>query len=413
MYFSLDDLGFARVDGTKGAPRTRNTRTGTHSMPRLFHVTTVPLSLRFLGGQVGFMKARGYDVHVVSSPGPLLDDFGRAEGVEAHAVPMSRRIDPGGDIVALARLIQLFRRHRPEIVHAHTPKGGLLGMMAATAARVPVRVYHMRGLPLVTATGAKRAVLAATERVSCGLASTTLSVSPSLRRRALDLGLASEDRIRVVLGGSGNGVDAQRRFRPSLERARGRAKRAELGIPESAEVIGFVGRLVREKGVVELASAWARLREARPDVHLVLVGPTEPEDPVPPEVLRALEADPRVHLLGFTEDTPALYEAFDLVALPTYREGFPNVLLEAAAMELPVVSTEVDGCVDAVVPGVTGELVPARDADALRRAIEGYLGDPERRRAHGVAARARVETRFEQQRLWEAIESLYRELASR
>jgi glycosyltransferase involved in cell wall biosynthesis len=379
-------------------------------MPRLFHVTTVPLSLRFLGGQVGFMRARGYEVHAVSSPGPLLDAFGRSEGVPVHAVPMSRRVDPAGDLRALARLIRLFRRHRPDIVHAHTPKGGLLGMMAAAAARVPVRVYHMRGLPLVTATGTKRVLLAGTERVACGLASTTLSVSPSLRRRALDLGLTSEDRIQVLLGGSGNGVDAQARFVPSPERARGRAARAALGIPEAAEVVGFVGRLARDKGLVELAGAWARLREARPAAHLVLVGPEEPEDPVPPAIARALEADPRVHLVGFTEDTPALYEAFDVVALPTYREGFPNVLLEAAAMSLPVVATEVDGCVDAVVPGVTGELVPARDAEGLRAAIERYLQDPARRVAHGAAARARVEARFEQERLWAAIEALYREL---
>ncbi len=379
-------------------------------MPRLIHVTTVPLSLRFLAGQVGFMKARGYDVHVVSSPGPLLTAFGEAEGVPVHAVPMSRRIDPAGDLRSLARLVALFRDLRPDIVHAHTPKGGLLGMMAAAGARVPARIYHMRGLPLATATGTKRALLAATERVACGLASTTLCVSPSLMRTALDFGLTRPSRIRVVLGGSGNGVDAQVRFRPSAGRARGRAKRVELGIPESCEVVGFVGRLVRDKGVVELATAWSRLRAERPDAHLVLVGPAEPEDPVPPEILRALEADPRVHLLGFTEDTPALYEAFDVVALPTYREGFPNVLLEAAAMELPVIATEVDGCVDAVAPGETGVLVPARDARALGDAIAAYLADPALRRAHGLAARARVETSFEQRRLWEAIEAIYREL---
>jgi glycosyltransferase involved in cell wall biosynthesis len=379
-------------------------------MPRLFHVTTVPLSLRFLGGQVGFMKSRGYEVEVVSSPGPLLDAFGRAEDVRTHAVPMSRRIDPPGDLLALAWLIRLFERHRPDIVHAHTPKGGLLGMIAAAAARVPVRIYHLRGLPLMTATGTKRVLLAGTERVASALSSRTLAVSLSLRRRALELGLTQAAHIEVVLGGSGNGVDAAARFRPSADRARGRAKRAALGIPEGALVVGFVGRLVRDKGVVELAAAWARICETRPSAHLVLVGPPEPEDPVPAEVLSALERDPRVHLVGFTEDVPALYEAFDLVALPTYREGFPNVLLEAAAMGLPVVATEVDGCVDAVAPGVTGELVEARDAAALARAIDGYLGDPERRLAHGRAGRARVLERFEQRRLWEGIEAVYRGL---
>ncbi|MBC7174018.1 MAG: glycosyltransferase, partial [Polyangiaceae bacterium] len=193
-------------------------------MTRLFHVTTVPLSLRFLRGQVAFMKERGYEVHAVSSPGALLESFGDEEGIRVHAVPMSRRVDPTADLVALGRLVALFRRHRPEIVHAHTPKGGLLGILAARIAGVPVRIYHMRGLPVVTATGTRRIVLATTERVSCALASLTLAVSPSLRERAVALNLAPEERIRVLLGGSGNGVDARVRFRRAGGAARTRAR---------------------------------------------------------------------------------------------------------------------------------------------------------------------------------------------
>lgn len=385
-------------------------RPARERMPRIFHVTTVPLSLRFLAGQVGFMRERGYEVHAVAAPGGMLDDFGAREGIEVHAVPMSRRIDPARDLAALGRLIALFRRHRPDIVHAHTPKGGLLGTMAASIAGVPVRIYHMRGLPIATATGARRRLLATTERISCGLATRTIAVSPSLRARALSLELARAQDVRVLLGGSGNGVDSRVRFHPAVARARRAAERDRLGLARDAEVIGFVGRLVRDKGIVELEAAWRAVRAARPRAFLVLVGPEEREDPVPSRVLASLRADPRVRMVGFTEDMPTAYAAFDLVVLPTYREGFPNVLLEAGAMGLPVVATEVDGCVDAVVHGETGVLVPARDAAALGAGIAGYLERPDLARAHGLAARRRVEERFDQRRLWEALEATYREL---
>jgi glycosyltransferase involved in cell wall biosynthesis len=172
-------------------------------------------------------------------------------------------------------------------------------------------------------------------------------------------------------------------------------------------VVGFVGRLVREKGVVELWDAWRTLRAELPDLRLVLVGPREPHDPIPAEVARALELDPRVLLAGSDRDTPRWFRAMDVVALPSWREGFPVVPLEAAAVALPVVATEVPGCVDAVVDGVTGRLVPPRDAVALAAALRAYLVDPALRARHGSAARARVLADFDQRRIWDALHAEY------
>lgn len=378
---------------------------------RLVHVTTVPMSLMFLRGQVGFMRGRGVEISAVSSPGPELDAFARSEGVAVRAVEMPRRITPLRDLVSVARLRRVLREIRPAIVHAHTPKGGLLGMIAATLAGVPVRVYHMRGLPLMTASGLKRRLLRATEALSCRLAHQVFCVSHSLRAVAVEEGVCPPAKIRVLLAGSGNGVDASGRFNPDAVGPRARTEtRARFGIPADASVIGFVGRLVRDKGLVELASAWQQLREDFPEARLLLVGPWEPQDPVPAEIRTRLESDPRVHLAGSDWNTPPLYAAMDLVALPTYREGFPNVPLEAAAMGLPVVATRIPGCVDAVWDGATGTLVPPRDGDALARALRAYLADRLLRQQHGCAGRERVLREFQQETLWEALYQEYLKL---
>jgi glycosyltransferase involved in cell wall biosynthesis len=374
---------------------------------KVIHVTTVPLSLMFLRGQPEYMRARGIDIQVVSSPGDELDTFARLEDVTATPIPMARAITPLADLRSLAQLWALFRRERPDIVHSHTPKGGLLGTIAATAAGVPVRLYHMRGLPLTGARGMKKQLLTLTERVSCALATEVLCVSHSLRTVALELGLADAARIRVLAGGSGQGVDANGRFDPHrVSAVDRRAFRTELGIPEDALLFAFVGRVVRDKGIHELCEAWQRVRAEIADAHLLVVGPEEPQDPISPEVRERLQRDPRVRLVGPTADTPRVYAAADVVVLPTYREGFPNVPLEAAAMERPVIATSIPGCVDAVADGVTGVLVPVKDAESLADAMLRYRS-PRLREQHAAAGRQRVLAFFARETLWHAIADTY------
>lgn len=375
---------------------------------KLVHITTVPDSFIFLRGQISFMKARGFEIHAISSPGPLLDQFAEQEGVHVYPVEMPRSITPLKDLRALFQIQNLLQKIQPDIVHAHTPKGGLLGMLAATMAGTPQRIYHMRGLPLMTAKDRKKLLLTLTEQISCGISHQVIAVGPSLREVAIAERLCPPDKITILGAGSGNGVDASRRFNPTLLGPDVRIQtRRRFDIPPDAPVIGFVGRIVHDKGIFELVEAWKNIRQTHPQAHLLVVGPFEPQDPIPPETEHILRTDPRIHLAGRTSDPAPLYAAMDMLVLPTYREGFPNVPLEAAAMELPVVATRIPGCTDAVLDGHTGTLVNPQDAPALEAAIRRYLDNPELRAQHGLAGRTRVLRDFIQSRIWTDLLSIY------
>lgn len=380
-------------------------------MPRLIHITTVADSFVFMRGQLAYIKERGFEIHGISSPGPLVDGIVERENIVMHTVEMPRKITPARDLLAVAELVKIIRRVDPDIVHSHTPKAGLLGMFAARLAGVDARVYHMRGLPMETATGYKRLLLAMSERVSCAIAQRVITVGESLRQTAIAEGLCPPEKISVMASGSSNGVDGRGRFNPErLPVGTGEEIRQRLGIPLQAEVIGFVGRLVRDKGIIEIVEAWQKIRETHRDVHLLLIGPFEERDAVSPRIRHILEEDQRIHLPGYVDDTPSHYAAMDILTLPTYREGFPNSVLEGAAMGLPVVASDIGPCREAVAHGQTGINVAVADAQALAAGWERYLEDAELRRRHGEAGRRRVLEEFDPQRIWEGIAQVYEEL---
>ena len=382
-------------------------------MPRvkLIHVTTIPLTLwSFFGGQIGFMKRAGYTVEAASAPGELLDRFTAREGIKVHPIPMARQITPLADLKTVARLMQLFRRSRPTIVHSHTPKAGLLSMIAACLARVPVRIYCIHGLPLATARGLRRLVLWLSERASCQLAHEVICVSHSLAADVVRLRICPAARMRVMGSGSSNGVDTERFSPARYDRAARRRLRSEYGVGECDLVIGFVGRVVADKGIRELLEAWQSLREEFPQLHLFVVGPEEDHDPIGSHCESVMRSDERVHLLGYAEDVAPLYASFDVVTLPSYREGLPNVPLEAAAMGLPVVVTDVPGCRDAVQHGITGALVDVGSGEQLADALRKYLGDADLRARHGAAGRERMQRDFSQATIWSEVDRTYRRL---
>lgn len=378
---------------------------------RLVHVTTVPMTLElFLRGQIGHLKQNGFEVIAVSSPGAALERVAARDGIEVHAVPMTRGMNPAADFLTTLRLWRLFVRLRPHIVHSSTGKAGPLAMLAAVLARVPIKVYSLRGIMIDRRMGAAKRILRAMESITCRCADRVLAVSRSVADFVVSEGLCPSCAIAVPAAGSSNGVDAAGRFNPATVSPDAVQRlRVRWGIPRDTVVIGFVGRLVAGKGIVELAAAWDKIRRRYHNAVLVTAGPVEHQDAVPEHIIEALRNDRRVVAVDYLDNDrmPLFYSMTDLVVLPTYSEGFPNVLLEAAAMALPVVATRVTGCVDAVEDHVTGVLVPSRDADALEAAIARYLEDPELRRRHGDAARERVLRSFRPEPVWDAVLAEY------
>ncbi|WP_322750727.1 MULTISPECIES: glycosyltransferase family 4 protein [unclassified Frankia] len=371
---------------------------------------TVPMSARILlRGQLANMRNRGYSVTLVSSPGPDLWTTAQREGVSVVPVHMERQITPLTDLRTLRELIRVLRKEKPTITKVGTPKAGLLGGLAAVAAGVPCRVYVLHGLRLETATGPKRALLWGAERVACLSAHRVLCVSPSLLREAERLRLLPRGKGVLLGNGTSNGVDSSR-FAPTEELLRAaKLLREKFRIPEDAKVIGFVGRLTGDKGVVELLAAHRILQQRFPSLFLLLVGEPDPDDPLPAGTASMLTA-PGVIQAGWLADTAPTYHVMDVLALPTYREGFPGVPLEAAAAGRPAVTTSATGAVDSVVNGLTGYVVAPRDATALADALGRLLADPELAHRMGRNGQERVRRDFDRQVIWDTNDRLFRQL---
>jgi glycosyltransferase involved in cell wall biosynthesis len=381
----------------------------TSSNSRVLIAVTSPMACGFYRGVLGHLRRSGWEPTLLASPGTLLTQIAAAEGVPTIAVPMEREIWLRGDLRAFWQLCRALFKLRPTIVDASTPKAGLLTGLAAWLTRVPCRVYTLRGLRLETATGFKRALLWCAERLACACAHRVVCVSPSLRARAIALKLVSAEKSVVLAKGSG-GVDL-RRFSPSSRFSpEAAALRRHLGIPGGVPVVGFVGRFVKDKGIRELVEAFHYLRRSHPELRLLLVGDFENGDPVEPEVRSYIESDPAIIRPGFVANSAPYYALMDVLALPTHREGFPGVPLEAQASAVPVITTTATGAVDSVVDGVTGILVPVGDAYALGSAIHNLIANPERRSHMGAAGRARMERDFQPEVIWEALAAAYRDL---
>jgi glycosyltransferase involved in cell wall biosynthesis len=347
-------------------------------------------SFGLMHGFPEYLERAGWAVHLVSAPGPELDGLARRVS-GAHPVTMARGPNPGADVRALVHWVRLLRRLRPDAVLAATPKAALLGLVAARLTGVPVRVYHLWGLRLETTTGPLRRLLTLTEKATSRAATRVLAVSASLA--AEYTGLAGPRVVDLIGSGSSSGVDASH-FDPSLVRPSevGRAGHA-AGLEPGRFVVGYVGRITPDKGLDTLDAAMRILAGDGVPACLLVVGA---EDVAGYDPFTAAH----VHRVGPVAEPRPYYRLMDVLCLPTLREGMPNVCLEAAAMEVPVVTTTATGAVDSIADGETGLLVPPGDAAALARALRALHQDPALSRRMGAAGRRWVRAHFSRPQLW-------------
>lgn len=369
---------------------------------KIIRATTVPQSLNaFCNGMLRELSEE-YEVVAVSSPGEGLDQVAQREGVRTVAVPMERHISLMSDLRSLWRMWRVMRRERPDMVHSMTPKAGLMCMMAGWLARVPRRVHTFTGLVWPTTTGFKRRVLMATDWLTCACATHVIPEGEGVKNDLLNHGITRKP-IRVLGYGNVRGIDMTHYSFESID------------VPDRPAGAGFtfvfVGRIVRDKGINELVAAFDRLHQEYGDIRLVLVGPREDDlDPVLPSTTERINRGEGIEAVGSQRDVRPFYAAADALVFPSYREGFPNVVIEAGAMGLPSIVTDINGAREIIIDGQNGVIVPPQDEEALYRAMKDFVEKPELVKALATQARPLIASRFEQGYVRRCLYDFYHEI---
>lgn len=371
---------------------------------KVLRVSTIPLSLNLLlKGQLKMLNEE-YEVVAVSSPGEDLKMVEEREGVRVVELPMERRISLFKDIRSLWAMIKLIRKEKPWMVYSLTPKAGLVTMIAGKLCGVPVRVHMFTGLVFPTATGLKRQILMFTDRLTCFCA-TVVNPEGEGVKRDLERYHISSKPLTIIGNGNINGLDMEfyDRTPEVLERAKAYQK-------EGTTTYCFVGRIVGDKGINELVSAFKRLHAEHPATRLLLVGPFEDNlDPVSEETRNTIETLSAIEAVGWQSDVRPFLAASDVFVFPSYREGFPNVVMQAGALGLPSIVTDINGSNEIIRNEENGVIIPSKDEEALYQTLKDTLENPDKWKTIAANARESIARRYEQQMLWKEIKKFYKQ----
>ena len=372
---------------------------------KIVRTSTVPGSLNNFCRNLlhELQESEGYSVVAVSSPGDALSEIASREGVKVYPVPMERHIAPVKDLISLWKLIKVFRKERPDMVHSITPKAGLLSMMAAWVCRVPVRLHTFTGLVFPTSTGFKQKLLIFTDRLTCSCATHIMPEGEGVKNDLINYQITSKP-LKVLGYGNIRGIDLK-----YFDRTAEVEKETEKIRKTDITTFIFIGRLVRDKGINELVGAFAKLNKEYTKTRLLLVGRREDKlDPLEGQTLQEIENNPAIITTGEQKDVRPWLAASDIFVFPSYREGFPNVVIEAGAMGLPAIVTDINGSREIIIEGENGIIIPARDSEHLYTAMKQLMASPKQTRQMANNARTMIESRFEQTFVRKCLKKYYK-----
>ena len=377
-------------------------------MKKLIRITTVPLSLKvLLKGQLRFMASNGFDVKGVSSEGEELREVHENEGIAVEAITMSRKITPFQDLKSLWEMWNFLRKEKPQIVHTHTPKAGIIGMLAARLAGVPHRLHTVAGLPLMEATGTKRKILNFVEKLTYSSATRVYPNSKGLYDFILQNNFTQSNKLKIIANGSSNGINTTFFSPDQVTEIEKVTLREKLNIQPDDFVFVFVGRIVSDKGINELIKAFSELQtvENKPaGIKLLLVGGLENDlDPLNPETLAEINQNKDIISVGFQQDVRSFFAIADALVFPSYREGFPNVVMQAGAMGLPSIVSDINGCNEIIIEGENGLIIPSKNVEKLKEKMLTLAKDKNLYTKLKGNSRRMIENRYEQSVVWNAL----------
>ncbi|MDB4773214.1 glycosyltransferase family 4 protein [Flavobacteriaceae bacterium] len=380
-------------------------------MKKLIRITTVPLSLeKLLENQPHFFSSY-YDITLVSSDENSLSKIASEQGVKCFPLDMTRKITPLQDLRCLVQLVRFLRKEQPHFVHSHTPKAGIIGMLAAYIARVPVRMHTVAGMPLMEATGFKRRILNLVERITYFCATRVYPNSKGLQDFIIQSTFCKATKLKVLGSGSSNGIDTTYFDPDQVSENQKEALKKELHIKPTDYVYCFVGRLVKDKGIDELIEAFTAISDKNKAAKLILVGHTEADlDPLLPETLRSIEFNENIIEVGFQNDIRPYLSIAHVFTFPSYREGFPNVVLQANAMGIPCIVSDINGCNEIISSGDNGLIISSKNSSILQEKMELISTDPNQIKLNKTEIRALIKTKFERKVFWHLLLEEYKAL---
>ncbi|KAB1155842.1 glycosyltransferase family 4 protein [Flavobacterium luteum] len=376
---------------------------------KIIRITTVPISLeKLLSGQLRFMSSF-YDVIAVSSEKENLEKLGKAQEVPVFHLEMTRKITPIKDIIAVIKLFLFLKKTKPLIVHSHTPKAGIVGMLAAKLAGVPHRLHTVAGLPLLEVTGLKRKLLNVVEKFTYACANKVYPNSFGLRDIIIENNFCEPEKLKVLANGSSNGIDTSYFNSELFSVNQNLNLKNELGIHPDDFVFVFVGRLVRDKGINEMVLAFELLQKENAKIKLLLVGDYENDlDPLSSTTVNSINTNNSILAVGFKNDVRPYFAIANTLVFPSYREGFPNVVMQAGAMNLPCIVSNINGCNEIIIEKENGFIIPVKNDLAIFEAMKKILSNTLLTTKMKTNSRAMIVSRYEQKVVWDAILSEYR-----